>query len=131
MSFYNPMQAGPDWGGGIQDLMSQFMMMKMILQMYPDEKGKKGEKTPDISKVGEMFFGKPPVSPGKEIQGGAVDELMSSLMSQPQGAGQLTPVPPARDMSQLPIGQSPMPQGKQIDLQQIMQMLGGIPGLMR
>ena len=35
MSFYNPMQAGPDIGGGLQELMSQFMMMKLISQMYP------------------------------------------------------------------------------------------------
>ncbi len=109
MSFYNPMQAGPDWGGGIQDLMQQFMMYKLISQIYPGEKGKKkGDKETlrGMPKVGEMFLDQSPQD-----------------------------LPPAREMPQLPMGQPPMGQAQQqpgIDMQQIMQMLqalGGIPGL--
>lgn len=43
MSFYDPMQSGPDFGGGIQELMQQFMMMKMIQAMYP------GKTTEELS----------------------------------------------------------------------------------
>lgn len=111
--FYDPLRAGPDWGGGIQDLMQQFMMYKLISQMYPsDEKGKKkGEKETlrGMPRVGEMFLDQSPVD-----------------------------LPPQREMPQLPMGQMgqpPMGQAQQqpgIDMQQIMQMLqmlGGIPGL--
>jgi hypothetical protein len=112
--FYDPLRSGPDWGGGLQDLIQQFLMFKMISQMYPDEKGKKGKETPGISKVGEMFFGEPLA---KEIQGGAVDELISSPMGQP-------PLPPPQ-VPQLPMGQMGQTQQQPgIDIQQIMQMLG-------
>ena len=113
MSFYNPMQAGPDWGGGIQDLMSQFMMYQLISQMYPGEEGKKkGEKETlrGMPKIGEMFLGETPLPPAQEIPFG----------------GQ----PPMGQMGQAPMGQAQ----QQPDIQQIMQMLqmlGGIPGLMK
>ena len=116
MSFYSPMQAGPDWGGGIQDLMQQFMMYKLISQIYPGEKGKKkGEKETlrGMPKVGEMF-----------------------LDQSPQDLPQQREMPPELSMMQPPMGgQPPMGQAQQqpgIDMQQIMQMLqmlGGIPGL--
>lgn len=116
MSFYNPMQAGPDIGGGIQDLMSQFMMYQMLSKMYPgDEKGKKkGEKETlrGMPKVGEMFLPETPLPPAQEMPFG----------------GQLP-------MGQPQLGQPPMGQAQQqpgIDMQQILQMLqmmGGIPGL--
>ena len=117
------MKAGPDWGGGIQDLMSQFMMFQMLSKMYPgDEKGEK---------VG-----------GKETYAPYLNALL-------QGTGKIggesipeTPLPPAREMPpelsimQPPMGgQPPMGQAQQqpgIDMQQILQMLqmlGGIPGL--
>lgn len=90
MAFYNPMQAGPDWGGGISELLNMFLMYKMVQQMYPDGK-KKGDKETykGMPKIGEMFLGE-------------------------------TPVPPGRDI--------PQPQTGQPDIQQIMQMLGGIMG---
>ena len=109
MSFYSPMQAGPDWGGGIQDLIQQFLMFQLIQQMYPDEKkGKKGEKETlrGMPKIGEMFLGETPLPPQQEMPFG----------------GQL----PMGQMGQPPMGQQPG-----IDIQQIMQMLGGIPGVMR
>ncbi len=110
MSFYSPLSAGPDWGGGIQDLMSQFMMYQMLSKMYSGKDGKKkGEKETlrGMPKVGEMFLDQSPVD-----------------------------LPPQRELPQLPMGQMGQPPvGQQqpgIDMQQIMQMLqalGGIPGL--
>ena len=109
MSFYNPMQAGPDWGGGIQDLMSQFMMYQMLSKMYPgEEKGGKGK---------DEGIPETPLPPAREI---------------PMGGPRLGSLP---DMMNLPMGQPQMGQAQQqpgIDMQQIMQMLqalGGIPGL--
>ncbi len=110
MAFYSPLQSGPDWGGGIQDLMQQFMMYKLISQMYPGEEGKKkGEKgTPrGMPKIGEMFLDQSPqdLPPSREM-------------------------PPELSMMQPPMGQAQQQPG--IDMQQIMQMLqmlGGIPGL--
>lgn len=111
MSFYNPMQAGPDIGGGIQDLMQQFMMYKLISQIYPSEEGKKKDEKETLRgmpKIGEMFLDQSPVD-----------------------------LPPQREMPQLPMGQMGQPlmgqgQQPQPDIQQILQMLqmlGGIPGL--
>ena len=105
MSFYNPQMQNPDFGGGIQELMSQFMIMKMIQAMYPDDKKKKkGEKETlrGMPKVGEMFLGE-------------------------------TGLPPQREMpfgGQLPMGQGQQPQPDIQQIMQILQMLGGIPGLM-
>ena len=123
MSFYNPQMAGPDFGGGIQDLMQQFMMYKLISQMYPgDEKGKKkGEKETlrGMPKVGEMFLDQSP-------------QDLPSAREMPMGGPQLGSLP---DIMNLPMGQPPMGQAQQqpgIDMQQIMKMLsmiGGIPGL--
>ncbi len=108
MAFYNPMQAGPDFGGGIQDLMSQFMMYQMLMKMYPgDKKGKKGEKETlrGMPKVGEMFLDQSPVDLPQQRE-----------------------MPPELSMMQPPMGgQPPMGQAQQqpgIDMQQIMQMLG-------
>ncbi len=110
------MQAGPDWGGGIQDLMQQFMMYKLISQIYPGEEGKKkGDKETlrGMPKVGEMFLDQSPVDLPQQRE-----------------------MPPELSMMQPPMGgQPPMGQAQQqpgIDMQQIMQMLqmfGGIPGL--
>lgn len=103
MSFYSPLSASPDIGGGIQDLVQQFLMYKLIQGMYPGDKGKK-ETLRGMPKVGEMFM--------------------------PE-----TPLPAQREMPQLPMGQMGQQQpGGQPDIQQILQMLqmlGGIPGLMR
>lgn len=91
------MMQGPDIGGGLQDLMSQFMMYQMIQKMYPDKEGKKGKGSPD---TGNIFMGQTPLPSGREMP------------------------------SELPMGQ-PQPG---IDIQQIMQMLqalGGMPGLMK
>lgn len=102
MSFYEPQMAGPDWGGGINELLNMFIMYKLIEQMYPSEKGKKGKKgekegMPDI---GNILMGETPLPPQQEM-------------------------PPG-----LPMGQMGQPQSG-IDIQQIMQMLGSIPSLMR
>ena len=123
MAFYNPLQSGPDWGGGIQDLMQQFMMYKLISQMYPgDEKGKKkGEKETlrGMPKIGEIFRDVSPTD-------------LPSAREMPLGGLRLGGLP---EMMNLPMGQPPMGQAQQqpgIDMQQIMQMLqmlGGIPGL--
>lgn len=122
------MQAGPDWGGGIQDLMQQFMLYRMISQMYPDDKKKKkGEKETlrGMPKIGEMFLGESELPPAREIPTGEIGQI---------------PLPPAREMPpelsmmQPPMGQPPMGQQQQPDIQQIMQMLqmfGGLPGGMR
>jgi len=113
MAFYDPMRAGPDIFGGLSDLFSQYMMFRLIQQMYPEEKGKKGEKDTlrGMPKIGEIFRDVSPVDlpPAQEIPFG----------------GQL----PMGQMGQPPMGQGQQPPG--IDIQQIMQMLGGIPGLMR
>ncbi len=116
MAFYDPLRSGPDWGGGIQDLMQQFMMYKLISQMYPGDKKKKkkGEKETlrGMPKVGEMFLDQSPVDLPQQRE-----------------------MPPELSMMQPQMGQPPMGQAQQqpgIDIQQIMQMLqmlGGIPGL--
>ena len=114
MAFYNPMMAGPDFGGGIQDLISQFMMMQMIQQMYPDDKKKKkGEKETlrGMPKIGEMFLDQSPqdLPPAREMpmggpRLGSLPDMMNLPMGQPpMGQAQQpqlgeTPLPPAREM---------------------------------
>lgn len=107
------MQAGPDIGGGIQNLMQQFMMYKLISQMYPGG-DKEGEETlRGMPKIGEMFQGETQIPPGED----PMAAIMSALGGQ-QGQPGETLLPPQQ------------PQGIQ-QILQMLQMLGGIPGLMK
>lgn len=63
------MQAGPDIGGGIQELMNQFMMMKMIQQMYPG-KSKEELSTSPLPKKRDVreIFHSLGLNPGDETE---------------------------------------------------------------
>lgn len=45
MGFYSPLKKGPDIMGGLTDYFQQFLMMKLLKQMYPKKKEKR-EKVP-------------------------------------------------------------------------------------
>ena len=138
--FYNPMMSRPDIFGGIGNFLNQMMMLKLIQQMYPGE--------------GKETIGETPLPGGKEMEktferdiGGKniVADIMSKFGTTPQGGQQLPPglnlAPflgatgmPTQEPTQFfsgqpPIGQTPLP--PQGNVPQMLQMLGGLPGLMR
>ena len=112
MSFYNRYSPKPDWGGGIQDAVNQFMQFYMMKKMLGED------KSADLSNAMPMGGvmgqgGMAPGAPGLMGMGG-----------QPQG---MTPPPPmggAPPMGQPPGGQPGQQGGLPPELlQMIMQML--------
>jgi len=119
MSFYNRYSPKPDYGGGIQDLVSQFMQFYMMKKMLG---GDKSQELANASPMGGVMGagGMAPGAPGLMGMGG---QPQGAIPTPPMGGGFGTPSlgqPSPGGMGASPMGQGGLPPEL---LQMIMQYL--------
>ena len=123
--FYNPYMKGPDFAGGISDMVGKMLQMLMMKQMFsqdePPGAGASGQEQlgGPQRQVGGQMLGGPP-SPQGQGQGGGVPPGMAS--------GQMRP--PMPTMGAGPPGMAQAGMGRDMT-QQLMMALQNNPQLMQ